>query len=73
MADQVKQVIQAQLRIDAVSESASFVDDLGADSLDVIAMVTEFEEGFEVEIPNEDIPKLQTVGDAITYVVGLLG
>ncbi|MFQ5795232.1 MAG: phosphopantetheine-binding protein, partial [Candidatus Bipolaricaulia bacterium] len=40
MADQVKQVIQAQLRIDAVSESASFVDDLGADSLDVIAMVT---------------------------------
>ncbi|MFQ5796772.1 MAG: acyl carrier protein [Candidatus Bipolaricaulia bacterium] len=49
------------------------MDDLGADSLDVIAMVTEFEEGFEVEIPNEDIPKLQTVGDAITYVVGLLG
>ena len=47
---------------------ASFVDDLGADSLDIVELVMSIEENFDVEIPDEDAEKLQTIGDAVTYL-----
>ena len=51
-----------------VTPTASFVVDFGADSLDTVELVMAFEEGFEIEIPDEDAEKIQTVQDAITYV-----
>ncbi|HLB05520.1 MAG TPA: acyl carrier protein, partial [Thermodesulfobacteriota bacterium] len=51
-----------------VTEAASFVDDLGADSLDTIELVMAFEEAFGIEIPDEDAEKIKTVGDAINYI-----
>ena len=68
--EKVKQIIAEQLGVDAseVTPTASFVDDLGADSLDTVELVMAFEEGFEIEIPDEDAEKIQTVQDAITYV-----
>lgn len=66
----VKQIIVDQLGVDAneVTEAASFVDDLGADSLDTVELVMAFEEEFDVEIPDEEAEKLQTVGQALTYL-----
>ena len=68
--EKVKQIIAEQLGVDEseVTPTASFVDDLGADSLDTVEVVMAFEEGFEIEIPDEDAEKIQTVQDAITYV-----
>ena len=68
--EKVKQIIAEQLGVDesVVTPTASFVDDLGADSLDTVELVMAFEEGFEIEIPDEDAEKIQTVQDAITYV-----
>jgi acyl carrier protein len=51
-----------------VDNKASFVDDLGADSLDIVELVMAFEEAFELEIPDEDAEKIATVGDAVTYI-----
>ena len=51
-----------------VTPTASFVDDLGADSLDTVELVMAFEEAFEIEIPDEDAEKIRTVQDAITYI-----
>lgn len=51
-----------------VTENASFKDDLGADSLDVVEFIMELEEAFDVEIPDEDAEKLLTVGDVVTYL-----
>jgi acyl carrier protein len=51
-----------------VTPSASFVDDLGADSLDTVELVMAFEEAFEIEIPDEDAEKIRTVQDAIDYI-----
>jgi acyl carrier protein len=51
-----------------VTNEASFVDDLGADSLDTVELVMAFEEEFGIEIPDEDAEKLQTVGDAVDYI-----
>jgi acyl carrier protein len=51
-----------------VTPEASFVEDLGADSLDTVELVMAFEEEFGIEIPDEDAEKLQTVGDAISYI-----
>ena len=51
-----------------MTSTASFVDDLGADSLDTVELVMEFEEKFGIEIPDEDAEKIQTVKDAISYV-----
>jgi len=51
-----------------VTPNASFVDDLGADSLDTVELVMAFEEAFEIEIPDEDAEKIRTVQDAITYI-----
>ena len=66
----VKQIIVEQLGVDEaqVDPTASFVDDLGADSLDIVELVMAFEEEFSVEVPDEDAEKLQTVGDVIKYI-----
>ena len=68
----VKQIIVEELGVDEaeVTPTASFVDDLGADSLDTVELVMAFEEGFSIEIPDEDAEKIQTVKDAITYIQG---
>ena len=68
--DRVKSIIVEQLGVDAeeVTPEASFVEDLGADSLDTVELVMAFEEEFGIEIPDEDAEKLQTVGDAINYI-----
>jgi acyl carrier protein len=70
LKDKVKEIIVEQLGVDAseVTESASFIDDLGADSLDTVELVMAFEEEFEIEIPDEDAEKLTTVGQAIEYL-----
>jgi acyl carrier protein len=70
MAEKVKQIISEQLGVDEneVTPSASFVDDLGADSLDQVELVMALEEAFGVEIPDEDAEKIRTVQDAIEYV-----
>src|SRR4029434_7546130 len=68
--DKVKQIIVEQLGVDEgeVTPNASFVDDLGADSLDTVELVMAFEEAFDIEIPDEDAEKIRTVQDAIDYV-----
>lgn len=68
--DKVKQIIVEQLGVEEaeVTSSASFVDDLGADSLDTVELVMAFEEAFDIEIPDEDAEKIRTVQDAITYI-----
>ncbi|HST57260.1 MAG TPA: acyl carrier protein [Longimicrobium sp.] len=73
MADieaKVKEIIINELGVDAekVTPEASFVEDLGADSLDTVELVMAFEEEFGMEIPDEEAEKLRTVGDAITYI-----
>jgi acyl carrier protein len=66
----VKQIIVEQLGVDEtqVDNNASFVEDLGADSLDIVELVMAFEEAFEIEIPDEDAEKIATVKDAIDYI-----
>jgi len=73
MADiegKVKDIIINELGVEGekVTPDASFVEDLGADSLDTVELVMAFEEEFGIEIPDEDAEKLQTVGDAIAYI-----
>jgi acyl carrier protein len=58
---------------DSVTEDASFIKDLGADSLDLSELIMEFEEEFDIEIPDEDTENLQTVGDAVKYLESRLG
>ena len=67
--ERVKQIIVEQLGVDEgeVTANASFVDDLGADSLDTVELVMAFEEAFEIEIPDEQAEKIRTVKDAIDY------
>jgi len=68
--DKVKQIVVEQLGVEEseVAPKASFVDDLGADSLDQVELVMAFEEAFDVEIPDEDAEKIRTVQDAIDYI-----
>ena len=68
--DKVTEIIVEQLGVkpEEVVAEASFVDDLGADSLDTVELVMAFEEEFGTEIPDEDAEKIQTVGDAIKYI-----
>ncbi len=68
--EKIKQIIVEQLGVDEaeVTPTAHFVDDLGADSLDLVELVMAFEEAFEIEIPDEDAEKIQTVKDAIDYI-----
>ncbi len=66
----VKEIIVDELGVEAdkVTSDASFVDDLGADSLDTVELVMAFEEEFEIEIPDEDAEQMRTVGDAVSYI-----
>jgi len=68
--ERVKQIIVEQLGVDEgeVTPTASFVDDLGADSLDTVELVMALEEAFGIEIPDEDAEKIATVQDAINYI-----
>jgi acyl carrier protein len=68
----VKQIIVEQLGVDEnqVDNTASFVDDLGADSLDIVELIMAFEEAFDLDIPDEDAEKITTVKDAVDYIEG---
>ena len=68
--EKVKEIVCEKLGVDAskVTETASFVNDLGADSLDVVEFVMEVEKKFNITIPDEDAGKLVTVGDAVKYI-----
>lgn len=68
----VKKIIEEQLGVDAerVKPEASFIDDLGADSLDIVELVMAMEEEFDLEIPDEDAEKLKTVSDVTSYIEG---
>jgi acyl carrier protein len=68
--DKVKEVIVDQLSVeeDDITEDASFVDDLGADSLDIVELVMALEEQFGVSIPDEQAEKIKTVGDAVSFI-----
>ena len=68
--DKVKEIIVDQLGVDEkqVTGSAAFIDDLGADSLDIVELVMALEEAFEIEIPDEDAEKIATVEHAIDYI-----
>jgi acyl carrier protein len=70
IADKIKQIVVEHLGVDAdkVTLEASFIDDLGADSLDTVELVMAFEEEFEVEIPEDAAEKIATVKDAIEYI-----
>ncbi|MEZ5814647.1 MAG: acyl carrier protein [Alphaproteobacteria bacterium] len=70
IADRVKKIVVEHLGVDAdkVVEGASFIDDLGADSLDTVELVMAFEEEFSVEIPDDAAEKIQTVGDAVNFI-----
>ena len=73
--DQVKEIIAKQLgvKIADVSVESSFVEDLGADSLDTVELVMAFEEAFKIEIPDEDAEKITKVKDAINYIMSKQG
>jgi acyl carrier protein len=68
--DKVKDVIVDQLNVeeDDVTEDAAFVDDLGADSLDIVELVMALEEQFGISIPDEQAEKIKTVGDAVSFI-----
>ena len=75
MADieaKVKEIIMNKLGVEAgqVTQEASFTNDLGADSLDTVELVMEFEKAFSLQIPDEDAEKIGTVGDAVRYISG---
>jgi len=70
IAERVKKIVVEHLSVeeDKVNEKASFIDDLGADSLDTVELVMAFEEEFDLEIPDDAAETIQTVGDAIKFI-----
>jgi acyl carrier protein len=70
MFDKIKSIIADQLGLDAgeITMESSFVDDLGADSLDIVELIMALEEEFEIEFPDEDAEKVSTVGDVVAYI-----
>ncbi len=70
IAERVKKIVVEHLGVeeDKVTESASFIDDLGADSLDTVELVMAFEEEFGIEIPDDAAENIQTVGDAVKFI-----
>ena len=75
VASKVKEIIVDKLTVDEaeVTPTAEFSKDLGADSLDTVELIMEFEKEFGITIPDEDAEKITTVGDAISYIEGHLG
>jgi acyl carrier protein len=71
-ADKVRDIIEKELGVERekLTDNASFIEDLGADSLDIVELVMEFEKEFNIDIPDEDAEKLRTVGEAINYLDG---
>jgi len=70
VSEKVKEIIISKLGVDAaqITPQASFTNDLGADSLDTVELVMEFEKAFNIQIPDEDAEKISTVGDVINYL-----
>ncbi len=70
MEERVRKIIAEQLEIalDEVTNEKRFVEDLGADSLDIVELVMSMEDEFDTQIPNEDAERIQSVGDAVSYV-----
>lgn len=70
VAEKVKEIIVSKLGVDAnqITNEASFANDLGADSLDTVELIMEFEKAFNITIPDEDAEKIATVGDAVNYI-----
>lgn len=70
MLEKVKEIVAESLNVEesTLSETTSFKEDLGADSLDLFEMVMAFEEAFEVEIPSEDLEQITTVSDVVKYI-----
>ncbi len=68
--DKIKPIIAERLSIDEskITEKSSFIEDLGADSLDTVELIMQLEEAFDIQIPDEDAEKLTTVGDVIKYI-----
>mgnify|MGYP000601113353 CR=1 FL=1 len=68
--DKVKEIIVEQLGVseDAITNEASFIDDLGADSLDIVELIMALEEEFDIEIPDADAEKIVSVGDVVEYI-----
>jgi len=68
--DRIKKIIVDQLGIDEskITEDSSFVDDLDADSLDIVELIMAFEEEFDIEISDKDVEKMKTIGDVIKYL-----
>lgn len=75
VGQKVKEIVAQQLGVneEQVTEEASFKDDLGADSLDIVELVMAFEEEFNIEIPDDDAEKVLTVGQAVSYIEGKAG
>jgi acyl carrier protein len=69
-ASKIKEIIEKELGVERekLVPEASFIEDLGADSLDIVELVMEFEKEFNIDIPDEDAEKLRTVGDAVAYL-----
>jgi acyl carrier protein len=69
-AEKVKDIIEKELGVERekLTPDATFIEDLGADSLDIVELVMEFEKEFNIDIPDEDAEKLRTVGDALKYL-----
>jgi acyl carrier protein len=69
-AQKVRDIIEKELGVERekLTDEASFIEDLGADSLDIVELVMEFEKEFNIDIPDEDAEKLRTVGDAVGYL-----
>ena len=69
-SNKVKDIIEKELGVERekLTNEASFIEDLGADSLDIVELVMEFEKEFNIDIPDEDAEKLRTVGDALKYL-----
>lgn len=70
--EKVIDIVSEQMGIERsqITAESSFVNDLGADSLDTVELVMEFEDAFNIQVPDEDAEKIQTVGEAVTYIKG---
>ena len=75
MVEKVKDIIAEELGVerDKLTDAASFMEDLGADSLDTVELVMAFEKEFDIDIPDEEAEKLKTVGDALKYLQEKIG